>query len=133
MAAVIPSAFGYQGQKCSAASRLIVIREVYQTVLERLLTAVKALRLGPAETNHHLNAVISDTQFQMILSEIAQGRQEAKLLTGGRPVDLDGGYYISPAVFAPVPPEARLAQHEIFGPVLAVIPAKDFNEASRDF
>ena len=105
LAAVIPSAFGYQGQKCSAASRLIVIREVYQTVLERLLTAVKALSLGPAETNHHLNAVISDTQFHMILSEIAQGRQEAKLLTGGRPVDLDGGYYISPAVFAPVPPE----------------------------
>ncbi len=133
LAAVIPSAFGFQGQKCSAASRLIVIREVYETVLERLVTAVKALSRRPGRGQLSINAVISDTQFQMILSEIAQGRQEAKLLTGGRPLDLDGGYYISPAVFAPVPPGARLAQHEIFGPVLAVIPAKNFDEAVEIF
>ena len=104
LAAVIPSAFGFQGQKCSAAPRLIVIQEVYKAVLERLITAVKALSVGPAEANYPINAVISDTQFQMILSEIARGRQEAELLTGGRPCDLDGGYlYPVPCGLCPGP------------------------------
>jgi 1-pyrroline-5-carboxylate dehydrogenase len=133
VAAVIPSAFSFQGQKCSAASRLIVIREVYEAVLERLLAAVKAISLGPAEENYQLNAVISETQYQMILSEIDKGKKEAEILAGGGTIDLDCGYYITPTVFAPVPPGARLAQHEIFGPVLAVIPAKDFDDAVAIF
>jgi 1-pyrroline-5-carboxylate dehydrogenase len=133
LAAVIPSAFGFQGQKCSAASRLIVIQEVYETILERLVTAVKALTIGPAEENYQLNAVISKTQHTIILSEIDKATLEARLLVGGEPLNLDDGFYISPTVFAPVSPGARLAQHEIFGPVLAVIPAKDFNEAVEIF
>ena len=133
LTAVILSAFGFQGQKCSAASRLIVIQEVYEPFLDRLTAAVEALTIGPAEANYQINAVISKIQYDMIISEIAKGRQEAKLLLGGEPLDLDSGYYISPAVFAPVPPNARLAQHEIFGPVLAVIPAENFDKAVEIF
>ena len=122
IAAVITSAFGFQGQKCSAASRLIVVQEVYEEVLERLVAAIKAISIGPAEENYQLNAVISETQYQMILAEIGKGKREAEILVGRETMDIDGGYYIEPTVFAPVPPGSRLAQHEIFGPVLAVIP-----------
>jgi 1-pyrroline-5-carboxylate dehydrogenase len=131
--AVISSAFGFQGQKCSAASRLIVVQEVYEHVLERLVAAVKAITIGPAEENYQLNAVISDIQYQMILTEIDKGMKEAKILVGMETISIDCGYYITPTVFAPVPPSSRLAQHEIFGPVLAVIPARNFNEAVQIF
>jgi 1-pyrroline-5-carboxylate dehydrogenase len=130
---VIKSAFGFQGQKCSAASRLIVVAEVYETVLERLVVAVKNLKVGPAEENYPVGAVISETQHKNLLTEIEKGKAEAKLVIGGRAIDCDGGYYLEPTVFAPVPPGARLAQREIFGPVLAVIKAANFDDAVRIF
>jgi 1-pyrroline-5-carboxylate dehydrogenase len=130
---VVRSAFGFQGQKCSAASRLIVLAEIYDAVIERLAAAVKALAVGPAEEDYPVGAVISDMQHKLILAEIGHGQQEASLLLGGRAVDLDGGYYIEPTVFAGVPPDARLAQREIFGPVLAVIRAANFEDAVRIF
>lgn len=130
---VIRSAFGFQGQKCSAASRLIVVKEVYETVLERLLAAVKEVMVGPAEENCQMAAVISEAQFTMILDEIDKGRSQAKLVAGGNRIERDGGYYLEPTVFADVPPDSRLAQHEIFGPVLSVIRAQDFDEAVRIF
>ena len=73
--------------------------------------------------------MISDAQFGSILEEIASGGQDGTLVTGGSTVSRDGGYYIEPTVFSDVDPQARLAQHEIFGPVLSVIRAKDFDEA----
>lgn len=130
---VIKSAFGFQGQKCSAASRLIVVAEVYDAVLERLVAAVKELNVGPAEENYPVGAVISAAQHKMILSEIELGKGEGRLVAGGRALDRDGGYYIEPTVFAEVPPAARLAQKEIFGPVLAVIRAGNFDEAVTIF
>jgi 1-pyrroline-5-carboxylate dehydrogenase len=131
--AVIKSAFGFQGQKCSAASRLIVVAEVYETVLERLVAAVKDIKVGPAEENYPVGAVISEAQHNMILGEIEPGKGEGRLVSGGRALDLDGGYYLEPTVFADVPPAARLAQREIFGPVLAVIKAANFEDAERIF
>jgi 1-pyrroline-5-carboxylate dehydrogenase len=128
-AAVVKSAFGFQGQKCSAASRVIVVEEVYPTLLEMLKVATKNLQVGPAEENCAVGAVISQGQYQMILAEIDQGKAQAKLLVGGSPVDLDGGYYIEPTIFAEVPADSRLGQHEIFGPVLSVIRARNFDEA----
>jgi 1-pyrroline-5-carboxylate dehydrogenase len=132
-AAVLQSAFGFQGQKCSAASRLIVTAEVYATFLEKLVAATKALQVGPAEDNYPVAAVISEDQRQKILAEIESGKAEAKLLVGGRAVDQDGGYYIEPTIFAEVAGDSRLGQYEIFGPVLAVIRARDFDEAVRLF
>jgi 1-pyrroline-5-carboxylate dehydrogenase len=132
-AAVVRSAFGFQGQKCSAASRLIVTSEVYDALLDKLVAATKALQVGPAEENYPVAAVISEDQQQKILAEIERGKAEAKLLAGGKAVNRDGGYYIEPAIFGGVAGDSRLGQYEIFGPVLAVIPARDFDEAVRLF
>jgi 1-pyrroline-5-carboxylate dehydrogenase len=131
--AVVASAFGFQGQKCSAASRLIVVQEVYDAVVERLAAAVRGIKVGPAEDNFPVAAVISETQQKMILGEIEKGKGEARLVAGGRALDLDGGYFLEPTIFIDTAPDSRLAQHEIFGPVLAVIRAGDFEEAVRIF
>ena len=130
---VIRSAFGYQGQKCSAASRLIVVEEVYDAVLDRVVAEAAKLQVGPAEENFPVAALISAAQQQAVLAEIERGRAAARLVLGGKAVDLDGGYYLEPTIFAEVPPGARLAQQEIFGPVLAVIRARDFDEAVQIF
>ncbi len=127
-AAVVASAFGYQGQKCSACSRLIVVDEVHEALVDRIVERTAALEVGPAEENYAVNAVISQAQHDAIWSEIEAGKQQAKVLVGGeRP--WDAGYYLEPTIFGGVHPASRLAQHEIFGPVLAVIEARDFQEA----
>lgn len=125
----VRSAFGFQGQKCSAASRLILVESVHDEVLERVLAAVAALEMGPPEANKAVGPVISAAQHRSVLAEIASGRDEARLLAGGEAMDMDGGWYVQPTVFAGVDPQARLAQHEIFGPVLSVISARDFDHA----
>jgi 1-pyrroline-5-carboxylate dehydrogenase len=130
---VIKSAFGFQGQKCSAASRLIVVAEVYEDVLEGLEAAAKSLQVGPAEENYDVGAVISEAQNHAILNAIKQGTGEGRLVSGGQALDRDGGYYLEPTIFSEVPPQARLAQQEIFGPVLAAIRAANFDEAVRIF
>ena len=128
-AAAVQGAFGFQGQKCSACSRLIVVDEVHEEVLESVVGLVANLAIGPAEDNYPVNAVISGGQHRAILEEIEKGRATAKLVAGGNAVDQNGGFYIEPTVFADVEPDSRLAQHEIFGPVLSVIRASDFDQA----
>jgi 1-pyrroline-5-carboxylate dehydrogenase len=125
----VRSAFGFQGQKCSACSRLIVLESVHDALLDRVLDIASRLSIGPAVENHPVGPVISAQQHAAILSEIASGKEEANLVMGGQPIDRDGGYYIEPTVFDDVAPDARLAQHEIFGPVLSVITVRDFEEA----
>jgi 1-pyrroline-5-carboxylate dehydrogenase len=127
--AAVRGAFGFQGQKCSACSRLIVVDDVYDEMLESVVGLVSTLSIGPAEDNFAVNAVISAGQQRSILEEIEKGRATAQLVAGGDPVDLDGGFYIQPTVFAGVEADSRLAQHEIFGPVLSVIRASDFDHA----
>jgi 1-pyrroline-5-carboxylate dehydrogenase len=130
----VTSAFGYQGQKCSAASRLIVVAEVYDAVLDRVVAAAARLQVGPAAENFPVAAVISANQQKAILAEISRARRApGKLVLGGGAGPRDGGYYIEPTIFADVPPQARLAQHEIFGPVLSVIRARNFADAVRIF
>ncbi len=126
---LVRSAFGYQGQKCSAASRLIVIDEVHDDVLDRVVALTADLSIGAPAENRSLGPVISAAQHASILVEIEAGRAEGTLVAGGAAVDLDGGYYIEPTIFANVDPNARLAQHEIFGPVLTVLRVADFEEA----
>ncbi|MBE3587560.1 MAG: L-glutamate gamma-semialdehyde dehydrogenase [Thermoanaerobacteraceae bacterium] len=129
VAGVITSAFGFSGQKCSACSRLIVVGEAYQPVLEKLAAGVAALKVGPAEEyGVNLGPVIDQASYNKITGYLQTGRSEARLLTGGRSDDSEG-YFIWPTVFADVPPTARIAREEIFGPVLAVIPARSFQEA----
>lgn len=126
---VVRSAFGFQGQKCSACSRLIVFEEVHDALVDRVAEKASALAIGPPFENHAVGPVISAAQFSSILDEIDRGKGEAMLLVGGRPVDLDGGYYLEPTIFTGVAPGSRLAQHEIFGPVLSVLRVRDLDEA----
>ncbi|GIV49720.1 MAG: 1-pyrroline-5-carboxylate dehydrogenase [Candidatus Kapaibacterium sp.] len=129
---VVISAFGFQGQKCSACSRAIVDRAVYKEFVAKLRDAVAALRLGPPEENFPVGPVVNERQKNTILRYIELGKQEGKLLIGGNAIDdPSGGYYIEPTVFIDVKPDARIAQEEIFGPVLAVIKARDFDDALR--
>ena len=125
----VRSAFGFQGQKCSACSRLIVFESVHDALLDKVVDIASQLSVGSPSDNHAMGPVISAAQQTSILSEIESGLDEAQLVMGGKPIDLDGGYYIEPTIFDGVASEARLAQHEIFGPVLSVITVKDFDEA----
>jgi len=125
----IRSAFGFQGQKCSACSRLILLDEIYDEVLAEVISGTAELVVGPAVDNTPMGPVISAAQHVSVLAEIESGKGEAELVAGGNPIDMDGGYFIEPTIFAGVDPHARLAQHEIFGPVLSVIRARDFDHA----
>ena len=127
--AAVRSAFGYQGQKCSACSRLIAVRSVHDELLDMVVAKAAALEIGPGVENKAVGPVISSAQHRTILEEIASGRNEAQLVLGGQAVDRDGGYYIAPTIFAGVESRHRLAQHEIFGPVLSVMRVEDFDEA----
>jgi 1-pyrroline-5-carboxylate dehydrogenase len=108
-------------------SRLILVDSIHDEVLDRVVDLAAALGVGPAAENHPMGPVISAAQHRSIMEEIAKGREEASLLTGGE--SIEGGYYIQPTIFGGVDRDARLAQHEIFGPVLSVIRAADFDDA----
>jgi 1-pyrroline-5-carboxylate dehydrogenase len=125
----VRSAFGFQGQKCSACSRLIVFESVHDALVDAVVDIASKLSVGPAVENHPVGPVISAAQHRSIIAEITKGKDEASLVMGGRPIDREGGYFIEPTIFVDVDRDARLAQHEIFGPVLSVIKAKDFDDA----
>jgi RHH-type proline utilization regulon transcriptional repressor/proline dehydrogenase/delta 1-pyrroline-5-carboxylate dehydrogenase len=126
----IYSAFGYQGQKCSALSRLIVLADNYDKTLERLLSAAASIRVGPAEEpGNIIGPVISREAQERILKIIEAGKAEAKMAWQGRVPDDPDACYVPPTIFTEVPASSRLFREEIFGPVLAVTKAKDFDEA----
>jgi RHH-type proline utilization regulon transcriptional repressor/proline dehydrogenase/delta 1-pyrroline-5-carboxylate dehydrogenase len=128
---VVASAFGYQGQKCSACSRVIVMEALHDIFLERLVEATKSLKIGPAEDpSCKVGPVIDDEARQRILGAIEKGKKEARLVFAGNLGFLGSeGTYVAPHIFADVTPTAFIAQEEIFGPVLAVLKAKSLDEA----
>ncbi|HEY4008523.1 MAG TPA: L-glutamate gamma-semialdehyde dehydrogenase [Acidobacteriaceae bacterium] len=127
---VVASAFGFNGQKCSACSRAIVESSIYEPFTERLRDRVEQLKIGDPADNAYAGPVINKAAYDRVLNYIAVGQQEGKLLTGGAPAVNDGnGFFVQPTVFTNVAPAARVAQEEIFGPVLAVIKANDFDDA----
>jgi len=127
---VVGSAFGYQGQKCSACSRAIVERAVYDQFLEKLLeSAAKNLHEGSvASPEVNFGPVINHRAQESILQYIEIGRGEGRLLMGGEKGDPEG-FYVRPTIIADVDPQATISQEEIFGPVLAVIKANDYDHA----
>jgi 1-pyrroline-5-carboxylate dehydrogenase len=126
---ITTSAYGFQGQKCSAASRAIVVEPVYQDVLGMVARRAEALRQGPAEDPaSQIAAVIDENQFNKILSYVEVGQREGRLVVGGEQDGADG-WYIQPTVVADVPENGRLAQEEIFGPLLSFIRARDYRHA----
>jgi 1-pyrroline-5-carboxylate dehydrogenase len=126
---VAVSAFGFQGQKCSACSRAIVEESIYDEFLERLKRRVDQIVVGdPRDRANYMGPVVNEGALQSIMSYIEKGQSEGRLIAGGKRVDANG-YYVEPTVIADVAPDATIAQEEIFGPVLAVIKAKDFDDA----
>lgn len=133
VAGIIESAFGFTGQKCSAASRVIVLDRMYDAFLERITEATRSLIIGPSwEPETFVGPVIEDAARQRILNYIEDGRKSGRELLVHEPSqrvrDL-GGHYVPLAVYADVEPDAKLAREEIFGPVLAVMRAKTFDDA----
>jgi 1-pyrroline-5-carboxylate dehydrogenase len=130
---VAASAFGYQGQKCSACSRAIVDAQVYDRFLEKLAAKARNLKVGPSEDfGNYMGPVINETARKSILEYIEVGKREGRLVVGGEagaPSGPGGGYFIPPTIIADVEPGARIFQEEIFGPVLAVTKARDFEHA----
>jgi RHH-type transcriptional regulator, proline utilization regulon repressor / proline dehydrogenase / delta 1-pyrroline-5-carboxylate dehydrogenase len=125
----IYSAFGFQGQKCSALSRLILLEENYDRVMERLIPAAASLRIGkPEEPGIMVGPVIDEPAYRRILEYIEIGKKEATLAYQAKEVP-PHGYFIPPAIFADVKPNMRIAREEIFGPVLSVLKVRDLDEA----
>ena len=127
--AIVSSAFGYQGQKCSALSRLIVLAEQHDRLVERLIEAARGLRMGPPEApGVSLGPLIDAAARDRVRQFIEIGRSEATLAFSG-PAPEGDGYFVPPAIFTGVRPEHKIAQEEIFGPVLSVLQARDLDEA----
>ena len=128
---IVTSAFGFQGQKCSACSRAIVLEEVYDAVLEKVVELTKTLKQGdPSLYENSIGPVIDEAAYKKVLSYIEIGKKEGRLVYGGEG-NPEEGWFITPTIFADVDPNARIAQEEIFGPVLAFTKAKDFDDALR--
>jgi 1-pyrroline-5-carboxylate dehydrogenase len=128
--AVMVSAFGFQGQKCSAASRAIVVEKVYDKFLDLLKVKVDKLKTGQSDDPaNYMGPVVNKSSEEKILSYIQKGIQEGgRLICGGGKTEGDG-FFVKPTVIADVDPLGTISQEEIFGPVLAVIKVKDFDQA----
>jgi 1-pyrroline-5-carboxylate dehydrogenase len=125
---IVTSAFGFQGQKCSAGSRAIIVEQVYDEVLQKVVERAKKLSLGDVtQPETYMGPVIDEKAFAKINEYIEIGKGEGRLVAGGG--HHGPGYFIEPTVIADVAPQARVAQEEIFGPVLAVVKAKNFADA----
>ncbi len=132
LAGAIASAFGYQGQKCSACSRLIVHEKIYPAFVQRLAEKAANIKVGPAmDPASSMGPVINENAMKSILQYIEIGKKEGKLVAGGCRADGDG-FYVQPTVFIDVDPKSRIAKEEIFGPVLAVMKSKDLDEAIQN-
>jgi 1-pyrroline-5-carboxylate dehydrogenase len=126
---VAQAAFGYQGQKCSACSRAIVSEKVYDSFVAKLTERAKKVTVGPSEDPaNYMGPVVSEMALKTVMGYIDVGKKEGRVLVGGGRAPGDG-YFVQPTVIADVDPKARIAQEEIFGPVLAVIKARDFDHA----
>jgi len=128
---VVQSAFGYSGQKCSACSRVIVLEGIHDAFLARLVEAARAVKIGPADQPETLVGPVIDAEARKrILDYRRLATQEGRVVLDADAGELaDAGTYVGPLIVADVPPLARVAREEIFGPVLAVLKAGDLDEA----
>ncbi len=129
--AVVASAFGFQGQKCSACSRVIIDQAIYDRIVPMIVEKTKKLKIGPPEAaDSQIGPVVNESAMKKIKEYIDKGSRDGQVLAGGK-VDAKEGFFIEPTVIGPVAEDSTIAQEEIFGPVLAVIKAKNFDDALR--
>jgi len=127
---VAVSAFGFQGQKCSACSRAIIDERIYDKFLEKLKARVEKINVGDPAENANMGAVINEGSMKTIMDYIEQGKKDGRVITGGaRATNASEGYFIQPTVVADIPPKSKLEQEEIFGPVLAVVKSRNYDHA----
>ena len=130
--AVVQSAFGFQGEKCSACSRAIIHADIYEPMLEKIVERTEKIKVGdPTDLSTGMSAVINQKAFKTINEYIEKGKAEGGRVLAGGGADGEQGFFIEPTVIADVKPGATIEQEEIFGPVLAVIRASDFDDALR--
>jgi 1-pyrroline-5-carboxylate dehydrogenase len=130
--AVVASAFGFQGQKCSACSRAIIDEAIYDRIVPMIVEKTKALRMGdPAVLENAIGPVVNEKAMKNIKNFIDKGTKEGGRLVAGGNTQPENGFFVEPTVIADVTPDATIAQEEIFGPVLAIIKAKDYDDALR--
>lgn len=125
---IVHSAFGFSGQKCSACSRAVIHEDVYDQVKDRIVELTKELTVGDPSENLYMGPVIDQGSYDKIMKYIEIGKEEGNLLVGGTGDD-SKGWFVNPTVIADLNPKARIMQEEIFGPVVGLTKAKDFNEA----
>ena len=129
---VVQAAFGFQGQKCSACSRAIIDTRVYDTMIDKIVERTEKLKLAdPSDPATNLSAVINEKAFKSINSYIEKGKSEGGRVVAGGGSDGEQGFFIEPTVIADVKPGATIEQEEIFGPVLAVIKAENYDDALK--
>jgi 1-pyrroline-5-carboxylate dehydrogenase len=129
-AGVTVSAFGFQGQKCSACSRVIVDASIYDKFVDMLVKRAESITVGPAkDLSNYMGPVINKGSMEKIMQYIEIGKKEGGRLVAGGSREYGNGYFLRPTVIADVEPKATISQEEIFGPVLAVIKARDFDHA----
>jgi 1-pyrroline-5-carboxylate dehydrogenase len=127
---IVASAFGFQGQKCSACSRVVAVAPVYDELIDRVVERAGSLSVGdPSQRGTFMGAVIDSRSQAKIAEYIAVGKQDGRLVLGGETSAPADGYFVPPTIFADIPAESRLSQEEIFGPVLAFVKAEDFDQA----
>ncbi|MBD3276238.1 MAG: L-glutamate gamma-semialdehyde dehydrogenase [Candidatus Marinimicrobia bacterium] len=127
--AAVKGAYGYQGQKCSACSRLIIEESVYDEVIDLVIEKAKTITVGPVEDQKNwMGPLINKQQYDKVLNYIEIGKDEGELVLGGNTLS-EEGYFVEPTIFKDIEPGARLEQEEIFGPVLSIIKAKDYDHA----
>lgn len=129
---IVQSAFGFQGEKCSACSRAIIDAKVYEPMLEKIVERTAKVKVGdPTDPANNMSAVINEKAFNTINGYIEKGKSEGGRVIAGGGSDGEQGFFIEPTVIADVKPGATIEQEEIFGPVLAVIKAQDYDDALR--
>ncbi len=125
---IVSSAFSFQGQKCSAGSRAIIVESIYDKLVEKVVQLTEKLSIGNGEEDYSVGPVIDEKAYNSILKYIEIGKGEATLLLGGNPGSNEG-FYINPTILGDADSNSRIMQEEIFGPVLAIAKAKDWEEA----
>ncbi|MBM0868772.1 1-pyrroline-5-carboxylate dehydrogenase [Staphylococcus auricularis] len=127
--AIVTSAFGFSGQKCSACSRVIAVESVYDELLDRVKAATEQLTVGnAADHNNYMGPVIDEKSLNKIKDYLEIGEEEGRLVTGGK-VDESTGNFVYPTIFGDLAHDSRVMQEEIFGPVVGFSKAKDFDQA----